>query len=327
MALHPWVRCASAITVSSRKLQRRYGGVILRHGPDETVFDPARAPEARLTRVRLELPLDPPSPRPVRRNAATPQRPRPFCEMHWADRTRRPGIWCWPVRPIQRSSNPAPPRWVSAVIVRVSCRSPTCRRCWRRRMRCRSLSGVSRSPKASSQSRHWRRWPWRRCARRGTTSGAQSHHRPVCSSAPPPDGRVCGPGRQSPPWAHRHRAPQECRDGWRARPRRSAPRRRARSAVATSLHRIRQGLAVIRNRDHEGHQGHPPSADSAPRMVQALPSALLDYPRVACRNSSEMLTIVMWFETDAGPAQIGEKPNVHPAILSAQRRGRPTCWP
>lgn len=39
--LHPFTSCARHITVSSRKLQNRYGGSILLHGPDENLFDPS----------------------------------------------------------------------------------------------------------------------------------------------------------------------------------------------------------------------------------------------------------------------------------------------
>jgi len=50
---HPWgrlwtrycddiVRCADSITVSNLELQKRYGGVIVHHMRDETLFDPAR---------------------------------------------------------------------------------------------------------------------------------------------------------------------------------------------------------------------------------------------------------------------------------------------
>lgn len=40
---HPLTRRATAVTVSTRALQRRHGGTIIRHGPDAAVFDPARA--------------------------------------------------------------------------------------------------------------------------------------------------------------------------------------------------------------------------------------------------------------------------------------------
>ena len=58
--LHPLTRCCSQVTVSSRKLQRRYGGEIIRHGPDETFFDPGRPEFARhQARHVLELPHEP----------------------------------------------------------------------------------------------------------------------------------------------------------------------------------------------------------------------------------------------------------------------------
>jgi len=41
-AAHPLVRRADAVTVASRALQRRYEGVLVRHGPDPAEFDPAR---------------------------------------------------------------------------------------------------------------------------------------------------------------------------------------------------------------------------------------------------------------------------------------------
>lgn len=42
-ALHLAVRCADAVTVSTRTLQRRYGGTIVRHGPAGAGYDPDRA--------------------------------------------------------------------------------------------------------------------------------------------------------------------------------------------------------------------------------------------------------------------------------------------
>jgi glycosyltransferase involved in cell wall biosynthesis len=41
--LHPLIRCASGVTVVSSRLERRYGGRRLLHGPDEHQFDPDRA--------------------------------------------------------------------------------------------------------------------------------------------------------------------------------------------------------------------------------------------------------------------------------------------
>jgi glycosyltransferase involved in cell wall biosynthesis len=41
-AAHPLTRWADGVTVSSRALQRRYGGTLIRHGPDEAEFDPDR---------------------------------------------------------------------------------------------------------------------------------------------------------------------------------------------------------------------------------------------------------------------------------------------
>ncbi len=58
--LHCFTRCAKAVTVSSRKLQRRYGGIVVRHGSDASVFDPGRfSPDVRRPlRQRFALPAD-----------------------------------------------------------------------------------------------------------------------------------------------------------------------------------------------------------------------------------------------------------------------------
>jgi glycosyltransferase involved in cell wall biosynthesis len=61
-AMHYLTRFACAITVATTTLQVRYGGVIVRHGPDENVFDPER-PDLRnklACRRLLNLPLDRP---------------------------------------------------------------------------------------------------------------------------------------------------------------------------------------------------------------------------------------------------------------------------
>lgn len=60
-AAHPLVRMAAAVTVSTRGLQRQYGGTIVRHGPDPAVFDPGR-PELSPAeaRRRFGLPADAP---------------------------------------------------------------------------------------------------------------------------------------------------------------------------------------------------------------------------------------------------------------------------
>lgn len=59
--LRPFTRCASAVTVVSSSLERRYGGRRLLHGPDETRFDPDRPELDRVRcRRRLDLPLDRP---------------------------------------------------------------------------------------------------------------------------------------------------------------------------------------------------------------------------------------------------------------------------
>lgn len=57
--LHPFALSLDGISVSSKAIQRRYGGVLVRHGPDETEFDPS-APAFRdqeSCRRRLGLPL------------------------------------------------------------------------------------------------------------------------------------------------------------------------------------------------------------------------------------------------------------------------------
>jgi len=53
-ALSGWV---DGVTVVSQQLQRRYGGSLLRHGPDENIFDPSRFDEAQVSfRKKWELP-------------------------------------------------------------------------------------------------------------------------------------------------------------------------------------------------------------------------------------------------------------------------------
>jgi glycosyltransferase involved in cell wall biosynthesis len=70
-ALHPLTRRVDAVTVASRALQRRYGGTLVRHGPDERIFDPERftAAERAATRRTLGLPAD----RPVAVFAGVPR--------------------------------------------------------------------------------------------------------------------------------------------------------------------------------------------------------------------------------------------------------------
>ncbi|HEU4557067.1 MAG TPA: glycosyltransferase family 4 protein [Longimicrobium sp.] len=74
---HPLARRAAAVTVSTRALQRRHGGVLVRHGPDAALFDPARpGVEGRdAVRCRLGLPAG-------RRIALFAGRPRP--QKGWA---------------------------------------------------------------------------------------------------------------------------------------------------------------------------------------------------------------------------------------------------
>ena len=60
-AIQPLTRFASAVTVVGRTLQRRYGGVIILHGPDEGVYDPTRPElDTYSCRKRFKLPLDDP---------------------------------------------------------------------------------------------------------------------------------------------------------------------------------------------------------------------------------------------------------------------------
>ncbi len=60
-ALHPFVAFAAGISVVSRTLQKRYGGKIVLHGPDSTVFDPSRPELQRsVCRRRWVLPVDKP---------------------------------------------------------------------------------------------------------------------------------------------------------------------------------------------------------------------------------------------------------------------------
>ena len=56
--LHPFTFLVDGITVVSTELQQRYGGMIIRHGPDELEFDPARPDlrDAGLCRQRFNLP-------------------------------------------------------------------------------------------------------------------------------------------------------------------------------------------------------------------------------------------------------------------------------
>lgn len=58
--LHPFTKLVDGTSVASRKLQRRYGGVLVRHGPDERLFDP-RGPglaDVASCRRTFRLPLD-----------------------------------------------------------------------------------------------------------------------------------------------------------------------------------------------------------------------------------------------------------------------------
>ena len=61
-ALHALVGCADGVTVSTRRLQQRYGGVIVRHGPPGDLFDPHHAglPDRAACRRQWNLPHDAP---------------------------------------------------------------------------------------------------------------------------------------------------------------------------------------------------------------------------------------------------------------------------
>jgi glycosyltransferase involved in cell wall biosynthesis len=60
-ALHPLTRVAQEVTVASRALQRRYGGTLVLHGPDESVFDPSRSElDGARCREKFRLPRDAP---------------------------------------------------------------------------------------------------------------------------------------------------------------------------------------------------------------------------------------------------------------------------
>lgn len=55
--LHPFYRCCKAVSVSTRPLQRIYGGALLRHGPDSHMFDPLRpALDPTIARRRFGIP-------------------------------------------------------------------------------------------------------------------------------------------------------------------------------------------------------------------------------------------------------------------------------
>jgi glycosyltransferase involved in cell wall biosynthesis len=62
IAMHHLTKFAHSVTVSSTKLQRRYGGVLVRHGPDEDVFDPERPDLRDKLSCRKSFGLPPQSP-------------------------------------------------------------------------------------------------------------------------------------------------------------------------------------------------------------------------------------------------------------------------
>lgn len=90
-AAHPLTRFAMAVTVSTRALQARYGGMLLRHGPDPVVFDPMRAGLESRAALRRRLGL------PARRKLAVfAGQPRPH--KGWAtllDALALPGAAGW----------------------------------------------------------------------------------------------------------------------------------------------------------------------------------------------------------------------------------------
>lgn len=57
--LHPLTKRVHGVSVSSTRLQARYGGVVVRHGPDERLFDPRRTDlgNRNVIRTRFGLPL------------------------------------------------------------------------------------------------------------------------------------------------------------------------------------------------------------------------------------------------------------------------------
>jgi len=56
-ALHPFTYFVDGATVVSTELQKRYGGILIRHGPDENEFDPSRPEFADPILCRRELRL------------------------------------------------------------------------------------------------------------------------------------------------------------------------------------------------------------------------------------------------------------------------------
>ena len=59
LLLHPLTRCCHRTTVVSRKLQERYGGTIVLHGPDQHLFNPEQPALAKDDcRRKFGLPLE-----------------------------------------------------------------------------------------------------------------------------------------------------------------------------------------------------------------------------------------------------------------------------
>lgn len=69
--MHPLTRRAAGVTVASRALQARYGGVLVRHGPDEAAFDPDRPELADRAALRAGFGL--PSTGPIALFAGVPR--------------------------------------------------------------------------------------------------------------------------------------------------------------------------------------------------------------------------------------------------------------
>jgi glycosyltransferase involved in cell wall biosynthesis len=90
-ALHGLVGCADGVTVSTRRLQQRYGGTIVRHGPAGDGFDPNRVElrDRAACRARWNLPLD----APLALFAGIPQPHKGWTTL--VDALRRPEARAW----------------------------------------------------------------------------------------------------------------------------------------------------------------------------------------------------------------------------------------
>ena len=144
LTTHALVGCAEAVTVSTSRLQARYGGTILRHGPDEHAFDPALCPVQAEARRAFNLPQDV----PLALFAGMPQPHKGFDVLRRRSSTRaaRTGTSPWQAPKDTRSSRPVRRCSDRGVTIWASCRSRGCRPCcprstWRR---CRSCGSGSR---------------------------------------------------------------------------------------------------------------------------------------------------------------------------------------